>query len=199
MKLGSARTNVCARCGVTYEVRRGGRIYCSFACYFPNPKPRLKNCATCGRALSPKQYKFCSMACVGANNGRLKRQLPSRQTAHTEIPTTLDIAWAAGVYEGEGNCAGGYGRGFSVTVVQKDDWLVRRLQALFGGSVYFRNQLTATGLQTHRHTWYLSGSLARDFIPLIYPYLSPRRKAQVDRAKSYEAKLGVEWESSTPT
>lgn len=98
----------------------------------------------------------------------------SPRLAPTIKPTLLDIAWAAGIYEGEGSCQGrphkGSTHGDHVTVSQKDKWLLEKLKQLFGGSI-------------KKHTgdcylWFLCGPRCRGFLMTIYPFLSPRRKLQ---------------------
>jgi len=83
----------------------------------------------------------------------------------------VEIAWAAGVYEGEGNFTGDVAR-----VVQKDKWLPDELQRVFGGKVkpYIRKK----DGKRYWH-WTLSGQNARGFILTIFTFLSPRRKAQI--------------------
>ena len=86
-------------------------------------------------------------------------------------PTSLDIAWAAGVYEGEG-CASGKGPG-TIMVTQQDTWILERLKALFGGSFY--KTYNGSGCTN----WVLCGARARGFALTIYAYLSPRRREQI--------------------
>jgi len=93
--------------------------------------------------------------------------------APTLRATTQDLVWAAGIYEGEGSCR--YGTGSEAACVsQKDDWLLLRLQALFGGTITRSN--SACGL------WQIYGARARGFLQSIYGLLSPRRQDQVRRA-----------------
>ncbi len=82
-----------------------------------------------------------------------------------------DIAWAAGIYEGEGHFTG-----HNVRVVQKDSWLVYELQKKFGGSV---KQYTRSTDGKEYHYWSLNGQNARGFLLTIFTFLSPRRKAQI--------------------
>jgi len=83
----------------------------------------------------------------------------------------LDIAWAAGIYEGEGCC----NKDGALHVAQKDPWLLLRLQAFFGGSV--------TETKGKRcGVWLVSGARARGFAMTIYSLLSPRRQAQIRRS-----------------
>jgi hypothetical protein len=96
-----------------------------------------------------------------------------------------DIAWAAGVFEGEGSI-----NRHNLRVAQKDHWLLVKLQALFGGSVYPRAACSE---------WHLSGSRARGFALTIFSFMSPRRKAQLtgmlDRAvrRRQDARIKTGW------
>jgi hypothetical protein len=95
--------------------------------------------------------------------------------APIKIPRAVDIAWAAGFIEGDGHL---YNRGAqdSVDVTQKQRWPLEQLTELFGGSIgLIHNQGVAK--RTYNR-WRLSGENARRFIEMIYPYLSPEKKAQ---------------------
>jgi hypothetical protein len=94
----------------------------------------------------------------------------------TKIPTAIDIAWTAGIYEGEGTCrnAGKSKRGLMVQVVQKDAEILYRLRDWFGGSIQFM------GAANGCHTWNACGDRARIFLALVYSFLSARRRAQVE-------------------
>lgn len=102
-------------------------------------------------------------------------------------PTTKDIAWAAGVYEGEGYVAvlhsNGKNKHALVSVDQKDEWLCTRLRDLFGGSVkphYTKaNSPTNPELRRVYYRWMLSSARALGFVQTIYTFLSPRRQLQV--------------------
>jgi len=98
----------------------------------------------------------------------------------TKIPTALDVAWAAGIYEGEGTCAasGTAGRSFSVTVTQKDPELLYRLRDLFGGGIKLYNVGNQRRFECYH--WVICGDRARAFLGAIYPFLTGRRRAQID-------------------
>ena len=100
----------------------------------------------------------------------------------TKIPTAIDIAWSAGIYEGEGTCrlCGHTKRGFMASVTQKDPEILYRLRDWFGGSV--RNNGAGTGV----HTWDICGDRARIFMCLIYEFLTVRRRAQLDGTNALE-------------
>jgi hypothetical protein len=82
--------------------------------------------------------------------------------------TDLDIAWLAGIYEGEGSCARSL-----ITVTQKDRWLLYKLKGLFGGSI---NDPYGTKSAS---TWIIYGKEAKRLAIKIYPMLSPRRQEQL--------------------
>lgn len=94
----------------------------------------------------------------------------------TEHPTIKDIAWAAGLYEGEGSCSRNGDSG-GARITQKDRWVCDRMRNLFGGTV---------GTQTNRsgswYIWHVSGPRARGFLMTIFTFLSPRRRVQVKAA-----------------
>lgn len=107
-----------------------------------------------------------------------------RHTAAKSVkkPTILDIAWAAGIYEGEGTSAAKGGNRCSERVVvnQKDPWLCAHLKELFGGSTYHyvRSQRGRKNLEPI-NTWTINGPRAKGFLLTIYSFLSPRRRLQV--------------------
>lgn len=87
-----------------------------------------------------------------------------------------NIAWAAGIYEGEGSVAF-YGRKepgrARILVVQKDRWLLEKLQTLFGGRIdgpYPSRDISM---------WCLTGPRAAGFAMTIFSFLSPRRRDQL--------------------
>lgn len=103
-------------------------------------------------------------------------------TRATEHPTLLDIAWAAGIYEGEG-CTSPRPYGFTVVVAQKEPWLCERLKALFGGNITYRVQhSSALSAGQPIHYWNIHGSRARGFVMTIYKFLSPRRQERIKEA-----------------
>jgi hypothetical protein len=104
----------------------------------------------------------------------------------TKVPNALDIAWSAGIYEGEGTCrlCGHTKRGFMVSVAQKDPELLYRLRDWFGGSI---RGVSKSGC----HNWEICGDRARIFIALIYGFLTARRKAQADGTRALEFLRGT--------
>jgi hypothetical protein len=95
----------------------------------------------------------------------------------TKVPTNIDIAWAAGIWEGEGSCDIRNKRRATVVVTQKDPEILYRLRDWFGGSV------VARGGADKCHAWIACGDRGRYFIALIYSFLSTRRRVQVDTSE----------------
>lgn len=97
--------------------------------------------------------------------------------------TPIQIAWAAGIYEGEGSCgpnATSRAR-IHAEVVQKDRWILERLRELFGGSIVTHDG-ERNGKRFEGFAWLATGKRARGFLMTIYSFLSPRRRAQVKTA-----------------
>lgn len=97
------------------------------------------------------------------------------QRAPTEHPTLMQIAWAAGWFDGEGCIQGAmskHGTAYvAVSLTQKDRWICDRFQALFGGVVSGRKNRVI-------YDWRLTGARARGFLMTMYTFLSPRRQAK---------------------
>lgn len=91
------------------------------------------------------------------------------------IPTPVDIAWAAGFLEGEGNfrtpTPGSPSANAHAT--QKDPESLRRLLALFGGSIGPHGQRDIW-------RWNVYGRNAIVCLEAIYPYMTERRRTQID-------------------
>lgn len=103
------------------------------------------------------------------------------ELAATKVPSAIDIAWSAGIYEGEGTCrlcgAGAGKRGFMASVVQKQPELLYKLRDWFGGNV------RKLARNNECYIWDICGDQARIFIALIYGFMTARRKAQIDATR----------------
>lgn len=93
-------------------------------------------------------------------------------------PTMQDIAWAAGIFEGEGyvKCDPRW-PGLKVVVVQKDSWLCYKLQEMFGGTVTVYKRKYKGAYQSY-FNWGVNSLRAAGFMQTIFTYLSPRRRKQ---------------------
>ena len=100
-------------------------------------------------------------------------------------PTVRDIERAAGYFEGEGTTSKNGKSSTTVSVKQKDPWILLWLQDRFGGTVkertYLRKGYGESELITNS-TWTIHGPRARGFLMTIYSLLSPRRQLQARRA-----------------
>ena len=92
----------------------------------------------------------------------------------TESPTNMQIAWAAGLFEGEGSCCRAGKSSTQVQLGQKDYWVVDRLRVLFGGSICERKMNNQPFYE-----WHIHGARARGFLMTMFSFLSPRRQGQV--------------------
>lgn len=89
--------------------------------------------------------------------------------------TAIDVAWAAGFIEGEGNFGVKGNGGVSLTAPQVQREPLERLQRLFGGNIRHTAH-TYTGKPIYR--WGVHGSPAAAATMTILSLLSPRRKDQ---------------------
>lgn len=92
----------------------------------------------------------------------------------TVTPTVRDLEWAAGFLEGEGSFSPS-ARSHRVAASQNTREPLERLQRLFGGSIC-ANTTTNNVL-----VWQTYGSRARGVAFTLYPLLSMRRQAQINR------------------
>jgi hypothetical protein len=104
----------------------------------------------------------------------------------TKIPTAIDIAWSAGIYEGEGSCVVSGGnvntKSFSICVPQKDPEFLYRLRDWFGGGIKLYNVGKERRFEIYH--WVVCGDNARAFVAVVYPFLTSRRRAQIDATRA---------------
>ena len=118
------------------------------------------------------------------------------------LPTELEMAFAAGFFEGEG-CVYRIQkkvRGLAVAIHQKEPELLYRLRDFLGGSVRPRKN-SKSSFSVGKTIWglYLSGDRARDFLRKAIPYLSTRRIEQIEKAESgLVASISVETKRLAP-
>ena len=92
----------------------------------------------------------------------------------TAEPTEKDVYFFAGFYEGEGSACLTKSNGTIVQVPQKDPEVLYTARSLWGGSI----RPNGKGI----HVWVVTGDRARIFLIAIYPFLSGRRKQQIEKA-----------------
>jgi hypothetical protein len=103
--------------------------------------------------------------------------------------TSQQIAWAAGIFEGEGCCSwtSRQHNCQEVMVKQNDRWILDRFSEVFGGKVSACNsQNTLSKNQSYR--WRLFGANARGFLMTVYGFLSPHRQEQVKAIGVFDTK-----------
>lgn len=88
------------------------------------------------------------------------------------------IAWAAGIYEGEGHTE----KGHPVRITQKDTWILYKLMSLYGGNIIPHGNGCSN--------WSLDGPSGRELLKLFIPYLSPRRIKQIEDSGVFDVLIG---------
>src|SRR5271155_2414631 len=94
--------------------------------------------------------------------------------------TSQQLAWAAGIFEGEGCCSwtSRERNCQEVMIKQNDPWILDEFSRIFGGKV---SPCKGSNKLSHNlgYRWRVSGPTARGFLMTVYSFLSPRRQAQV--------------------
>jgi hypothetical protein len=115
-------------------------------------------------------------SCHAAYKRELRRREPKpRNTAVQAIvsPTTVDLAWAAGFLEGDGF----FLRDGTVGASQVEWAPISKLVRIFGGLV--RPVAARRPTQSHYLEWEANGARGRGIMYTLYPFLSPKRRAQI--------------------
>lgn len=95
-------------------------------------------------------------------------------------PTLLEIAWIAGIIEGEGCIWGGPDKSATeISVMQKEPWILKKLQKFIGGSLGTVSKQGA--LKRTYWRWRVSGTRARGLGFTVFSFLSPHKRDQVKR------------------
>lgn len=92
-----------------------------------------------------------------------------------------EIAWLAGIYEGEGTCTITSGRAIRVEVVMTDEDIVRRICYLTGcGTVRTLSQRGENYKPSYR--WSIGSMDAVNFLTAVLPWLGQRRAQRANEA-----------------
>ncbi len=107
--------------------------------------------------------------------------------------TAIEIAWTAGIIEGEGSFNGSRRTigSIQITAGQSDPWILRRLMALYGGHLCLTSRrCRPNGVDSKKDfwTWEIGGGRARGLATAIEPHLSPWRVVQLNAARQ-----GLPW------
>ena len=104
--------------------------------------------------------------------------------APTVQPVARDLYWGGGIWEGEGSTQRAGFKGNvgteSVSVPQKDPWILERLRSLFGGSVARQKKPNQV-----LYRWIITGARARGFLMSIYGIVSPRRQEEIRKVMQW--------------
>jgi hypothetical protein len=95
--------------------------------------------------------------------------------------TESEIAWLAGIYEGEGCCKISSGRAIGVEIVMTDEDIIQRLHELTGvGYVHTLAQRNEKYKQVYK--WNVGSADAVEFLTTILPWLGKRRSIRAKNA-----------------
>ena len=116
--------------------------------------------------------------------GRGLGEQKSHVTKASVCPTMRDLSWAAGFLDGEGYFGKPRGkrRTERIAAGQKDDWLLKRLQRILGGSIYPMKQRTGSYTSYQLPLWVVTGPRARGIMMTLYTLMSPRRQTAIRKA-----------------
>lgn len=161
----------------------------------------VKRCALCslqkpliefsGRTLQTRRRKSYCKSCstvkqrewyrarqTGCEPTRLHYDTPRPQCT----PTTEEVAWAAGFLEGEGSFQRRAGMSLRVQATQATTEPLLRLQKLFGGRIRKEARRHPSVLSKKTiFRWTAYGILAEQVMQSVHPWLSARRKEQIDK------------------
>ena len=91
--------------------------------------------------------------------------------------TESEIAWIAGIFEGEGS-VGIYGRGVCVYIAMTDKDIIERIHTLFPSPQGVRVRQRQSGRKPIYEWRIRQRQLVAEFLLLIMPWLGMRRRAQ---------------------
>ena len=104
------------------------------------------------------------------------------------VVTSEQIAWFAGLLEGEGCLSFVKGSGWRIAVRMTDEDIILRIQAIFGGSVYFEARSKLNPKHKDTWQWQLSNRAAiYKVVTAVYPHMGERRKTKMDAFLAYHA------------
>lgn len=104
--------------------------------------------------------------------------------------TAADVNWIAGFLDGEG-WFGFSQRRIGVTVVQKDDWPLLKLQAMIGGKIRLVNShRSKNGINFKYWRWEAHGALAAGVMMTVYSLISPRRQQRIRNTLDFYKSIG---------
>ena len=148
-------SKVCPECGATHSHRKNRSLYC-LSCY--DARYCTTECPGCGGRM-----RRCSILCARCKWGEPQ---PIQMT-------TDQIAWLAGILEGEGSFVSGKAAGITVTMTDLD--VSQRLQQVTGVG---RIHPTTKRQEHHKDAWIWAvrrRTHIRQIIEQVQPWLGERR------------------------
>lgn len=111
------------------------------------------------------------------------------------MPTPTEVAWAAGLFEGEGCIYGGYGNGKTYRMLvylgTTDLDVLHRFMAVVESTAKVRERPPGTGGSRPLFYWQVGGSAeVRRIIHLLLPYFGERRRAKAEEVLRDGAHVG---------
>ena len=108
--------------------------------------------------------------------------MTNKQLISKAIYDQTMIAWAAGLFEGEGSFCFNYGKPKAIQIASTDRDVLEKVVEVFGGSIY---TLSRDKMKAHwktEYVWKLRTSDTLDFFSKVEPFLGERR---LERGKEY--------------
>lgn len=203
---GAERAAICPHCQLAFRRYRQRQKFCSDVCArrSRSGRPLLAarrgtqtRCPTCGaqflvggRFGKTLGTRFCSRMCARIAEARATP--PARLTA-------TEAAYLAAFLDGEGsifpNKSGG--RSWRISIVQKDEAVIRWLREVTqAGSIHRRRNL-GSGLRRPRQyadlfCWQVSGWDAADLVRQIHPYLHVKRMRAEQMLAAYAVPMATQ-------
>lgn len=107
------------------------------------------------------------------------------------MATKIEVAWAAGLLEGEGSFLQKANRKTIVVTCQMTDLdVLQRLQGLFGGAIY----VTSKAKPHHKDAWVwcIFGTNAATVMELVKPHMLGRRTARIEKVLAHWHNMKLE-------
>lgn len=92
-----------------------------------------------------------------------------------KMTTDLEIAWFAGLFEGEGSFVFTSKKPKGISICMTDEDIILKVQKIFGGNVYLANRNNQKVHWKQAYLWHLNKNEALPIIKQILPYLGERR------------------------
>lgn len=153
--------------------------------FYRNGKYRQSRCKLCMKETASERNLAQQSPCPGCGVSIWPQSEMCRSCRHparTEW-TEVEVAWLAGLFEGEGTWTGAVGRP-SLAISMTDRDVIERAAALLGGAVngpYSDGRIAVSG-RPYKPAWKTQvgkSATLQVLIPRMWPWLGERRRQQV--------------------